>query len=56
MINENLTLSQLLSDPRIRPVAADAIKNMDVSKTEMGGQDPQRNAGGRLPGRSDRGV
>ena len=35
MIIEDRTLGELLSDPRIAPVAADAIRDMDLSKEEM---------------------
>ena len=35
MISETSTLGELLSDPRIRPVAADAIRNMDLTREPM---------------------
>ena len=35
MTDQQKTLGELLSDPRIRPVAADAIKDWDISKEEM---------------------
>lgn len=35
MIDENRTLGELLSDPRIRPIAADAIAKWDLSGTEL---------------------
>ena len=35
MTYENSTLGELLSDPRIRPVAGDAIRNRDLSREEI---------------------
>ena len=34
MIDEKMTLAEVLNDPRIRPVAADAIRDMDLSQEE----------------------
>ena len=35
MVDENKTLGELLSDPRIRPIARDAIRGWDLSGEEM---------------------
>ena len=35
MLNENITLGELLSDPRIAPIAADAIRGRDLSREEL---------------------
>ena len=35
MIEETKTLGELLSDPRIRPIAADAIRDMDLTQDAM---------------------
>ena len=35
MIDEKLTLGELLSDKRIQFVASDAIRDMDLTKEEM---------------------
>ena len=34
MIQDTMTLADVLNDPRIRPVAADAIRDMDLSQEE----------------------
>lgn len=40
MIDERKTLGELLSDPRIRRIAPDAIRNRDLSKEEVWGKTP----------------
>ena len=39
---EQKTLGTLLSDPRIRPIAKDAIRNWDLSKEEMWNKTPEQ--------------
>ena len=40
MIDDNKTLGELLSDPRIGKIAADAIRNRDLSKEEVWNKTP----------------
>ena len=39
---EQKTLGELLSDPRIRPVAKDAIRNRDLSLEEVWNKTPDQ--------------
>ena len=40
MIDERKTLGELLSDPRIRKIAPDAIRNRDLSREEVWNKTP----------------